>query len=117
MFLARRKFLTGMMAALAAPAIVHAASIMPVRSIERFAYLTNSDILALLDAKLDVVEKIMRDALTEDIYRDYSMPLGEKYGMSGAFDLYHAGDRQGDLTHEFHFEYTELGAPVAVRLH
>lgn len=116
MLLARRGFLAGMVATLAAPSIVKASSLMPVRSIDRFASLSQAEIVALIESRIDAAEKVMRDALTESIYGDFNMPVGERYGMSGAFDRYSVGDRAGGFSHQFHYKYTEIGIPIAVRL-
>lgn len=60
--LPRRKFLAGLSALIAAPAIVRASSIMPVRS-HRF-----SDIEALLDARMKLVESQFCEFYQERVF-------------------------------------------------
>jgi hypothetical protein len=50
MIINRRGLIIGLVSLVAAPAIVRASSLMPVRAIE---YLSDGDILAILDSRLD----------------------------------------------------------------
>ena len=60
--LPRRKFLAGLAGIIAAPAIVRASSIMPVRT-HRF-----DDIRALLDARMAEVERQFREAFANAMF-------------------------------------------------
>lgn len=66
---ARRSFITGLIALVAAPAIVRAGSIMPVKS-----YATNEQLLALLSRRIIVAEELMaihiKEWMNRELYGD-----------------------------------------------
>jgi hypothetical protein len=63
---ARRSFITGLIALVAAPAIVRAGSIMPVKAVAW----SKDELLALLDRRLDEVVAVMARNLNEAIFGD-----------------------------------------------
>lgn len=68
MILARRKFLTGLAAAFAAPAIVKASSLMPVKAMP-----SEEELMALLNARMNDVYKVMAEAMSQMIYGDQNI--------------------------------------------
>jgi hypothetical protein len=63
--IARRSFITGLIAMVAAPAIVRAGSLMPVKAMPSV-----DDIHALLEARINDCVKIMARNLSETLYGD-----------------------------------------------
>ncbi len=76
MILARRSFLTGLASALAAPAIVKASSLMPVKAIRAP---TEEEIYALLNERMNDVYRVTREAMARMIF-------GESFGEVRFFD-------------------------------
>lgn len=68
----RRSFLRGMVSALlATPAIVSAASLMPVHSLERFVLapgISQEEILALLSRRIDEAHALMKTQIQDALY-------------------------------------------------
>lgn len=75
----RRGLLTGLISLVAAPAIVRASSLMPVRSfgiVSIDPLIIHPDLgpemMALLQARMDAAQAIMARALADNLYKDYS---------------------------------------------
>ncbi len=79
MILARRKFLMGLGALMAAPAIVSVANIMPVKAMPR------PDMLELLRKRVAEAERIMARDMAEMLYGDGAPDL-PNFGLSALID-------------------------------
>ena len=86
MLLARRSFLTGLASALAAPAIVKAASLMPVKALKPDTWslrdygggfeIDDLQMYGLLVRRIDEVGNIMRVNLERCLFADYAPESG-----------------------------------------
>lgn len=87
--LARRSFITGLIALVAAPAIVRAGSLMPVKT-----YVTNADdLVALLARRIDEADRVLLNNLMQVYY--YLAPVGDLFGAIMNSDAKRSGDRRG----------------------
>lgn len=68
MSLSRRGFITGLTLLVAAPAIVRAASLMPVKS------MPNTVTLEMLQQRMNAAYKVYSEALTRNLYGDAINP-------------------------------------------
>ncbi len=80
MILARRKFLMGLGALMAAPAIVSVANIMPVKAMPR------PDTLELLRKRAAEAERVMMRDMAEMMYGDSAKEL-PNFGLSALIDV------------------------------
>lgn len=87
---ARRSFITGLIALVAAPAIVRAGSLMPVNTV----VWTADDIAELLSRRIDEATRVLQNNLMKSIYGDMA-PAGDLAGFVANADHRHAGDRGG----------------------
>lgn len=74
---ARRSFITGLIALMAAPAIVRAGSLMPVKTI----VWSKDELLALLDRRLDHCAEVLARNLRDAIYSD--VQAGRVFNRNG----------------------------------
>ena len=65
MIVARRKFLTGLGAMIAAPAIVHAGNLMPIKALKELSF---EDSIALLKQRMAECNAVMRRQITHTIF-------------------------------------------------
>lgn len=65
MIIQRRAFLTGLASLLAAPAIVKASSLMPVKAIREP---TNEEMMALLKQRMDEAYQVTRESMARILY-------------------------------------------------
>lgn len=106
--LARRSFITGLIALVAAPAIVRAGSLMPVRQMQPESL---EDLVAMLSRRIDVAERVMANNLLQSLYGDLA-PSGELFGTVMNRDLNRLGDRSGAPVLRWHTQKTIAGIPL-----
>lgn len=104
--IARRSFITGLIALVAAPAIVRVGSLMPVKTV----VWSVDDIAELLSRRIDEATRVLQNNLLQSIYGDMA-PAGDLAGFVANADRRYAGDRSGAPLYAFR----ELAVGIPLR--